>query len=297
MRAMSPLATRLTTEPALRMTPRPLGYATFAVNYPAPMVMEPHAHQDHELNVAVSGGGFYQLNDGQRIIFSAGQILLMPAGVAHFLRVEEHVAFSGLLLHPDLLLDVLQGLPASHPARALARMTGVVAPRVVTAPGLLQVLLELYGQTQLELTRQARQREACLLHLGKLAAINLVRLMELDPRATTHDPTTARVLSVRDWLDRHFAERLSVEQLAAMAHLSPSHFAAVFRRELGVSPKTYLIRQRLEQAAQRLTTTGLSILEIAFSVGFEHLAHFNRSFKEHHGQTPGEYRRRHRREV
>ena len=289
----------------LRITPRPTNFSTFSVAWDADRTMEPHAHEDHELNVAVSGSGRYVMGDGSALHFAAGQILLMPGGRMHQLQSDGPLTFRGLLVHPDVFArmaatpdDLARSDTAvSEPnARRLTDLNDPLPPRVVIAPPLYQTLCELHGQAQLESSQPDPWNGESIGHICRLTAVSILRLLHQDARAAQADPVAGRVLNVKAWIDRHFAEAIVLEDLATMAHVSPSHFSAIFRQQIGVAPKAYLLRRRLDQAATLLMQTGLSIVEIAFSVGFNQLAHFNRSFKAHTKLTPGDYRKKHQKE-
>ncbi|MGI9472539.1 MAG: helix-turn-helix domain-containing protein, partial [Rubripirellula sp.] len=104
---------------------------------------------------------------------------------------------------------------------------------------------------------------------------------------------TANALSeVIEYLHNHFAENVGTEQLAQMAGLSVSHFERRFRLAFGSSPRQYLIRVRVEQAARLLRETDRSITEIAQSCGFYDHAHFSRSFRRITNLSPTAYRNR-----
>jgi AraC family transcriptional regulator len=95
-------------------------------------------------------------------------------------------------------------------------------------------------------------------------------------------------------IDERFAEALAVEDLASVAHLSPFHFARMFRRSTGQSPHAYITERRMEKAKVLLATTGEPIAKVAQAVGYRTQAHFTRVFHLTEGSTPRRYRRDHR---
>ncbi|MCG8649909.1 MAG: AraC family transcriptional regulator [Pirellulales bacterium] len=100
---------------------------------------------------------------------------------------------------------------------------------------------------------------------------------------------------VMKYLHNHFAENVATDQLAKMAGLSTSHFERRFRLAFGSSPRQYLIRVRIENAAGMLRESDQSISDIAQSCGFYDHAHFSRSFHRVMHLSPSAYRRRHQR--
>jgi AraC-like DNA-binding protein len=100
-----------------------------------------------------------------------------------------------------------------------------------------------------------------------------------------------RLRLVREFIDLHCAEKLTIKKLAAMAHWSPTHFTNQFRKHFGTSPVDYAIRQRMHRAAYLLRDVNLSITEIAGRVGFEDIYYFSKLFKRRWGLTARQMRR------
>lgn len=92
------------------------------------------------------------------------------------------------------------------------------------------------------------------------------------------------------YINEHFAENLSVEQLASMANLSQYHFIRTFRRETGFTPHEYIVNIRMSNAKYLLKNSSLSVKDICFRTGFSCESIFCSAFKKHHGLTPSAYR-------
>jgi transcriptional regulator GlxA family with amidase domain len=93
------------------------------------------------------------------------------------------------------------------------------------------------------------------------------------------------------YLQAHYAEPVSREELAAHVGLSDDYLTSCFHRELGITPVAYLNRYRVEQARKLLRATDKSITEIALEVGFSGSSYFSRVFHRETGMSPAEYRR------
>ncbi|MGK2741787.1 AraC family transcriptional regulator [Tepidicaulis sp. LMO-SS28] len=106
--------------------------------------------------------------------------------------------------------------------------------------------------------------------------------------AALRDPVVARAVGLlHGALDRHW----TADDLAREAGLSRSAFAERFTRALGEPPMRYLTKYRLGQAARLLARTQDTISRVAFDVGYESEAAFNRAFKREHGIPPAQWRR------
>lgn len=92
------------------------------------------------------------------------------------------------------------------------------------------------------------------------------------------------------YVENHYQERITIEEIAAFCDYSQSHFMKYFKNAMGTSFIDYLNDYRLMMAARLLLSSDSAILSISEEVGFENLSYFNRSFKKKFGKTPSAYR-------
>jgi AraC-like DNA-binding protein len=100
------------------------------------------------------------------------------------------------------------------------------------------------------------------------------------------------IANARKFITEHYAEDLSLGQVAKAVNASPFYFCNMFKKITGVNFTDFLSRVRIEHAKNLLLNQNLRVSEIAFEVGFQSLTHFNRVFKKIIGQSPTEYRSR-----
>lgn len=91
-------------------------------------------------------------------------------------------------------------------------------------------------------------------------------------------------------IERHLAERLSLDRLARVAGVSRFHFARQFRLRTGESPMEFLMRTRIERGKTLLRAGGASVGDVAAALGFADQSHFARTFKRHVGVPPSVYK-------
>ena len=108
--------------------------------------------------------------------------------------------------------------------------------------------------------------------------------MDKEPSA---DAPLARAIA---YIQEHFAEPISLDDLAAMASLSPYYFTRLFTRETGQTPHQYLLSVRINSARFLLKSSPLSVKKIGFACGFTSESSFSAAFRKRTGQTPGQYR-------
>lgn len=104
--------------------------------------------------------------------------------------------------------------------------------------------------------------------------------------------TVDHLHDVRHYIDQHFDQPLSIDDLAARAHLSRYHFIRAFRRHFHETPHGYLTRKRLERAKALLADSDMRITDICFAVGFSSVGSFSTLFHKNVGWSPSIYRAR-----
>ncbi len=227
----------------------------------------------------VRGAGWCEI-DGRRHDVRAGDLMVVPPCAPHKYGATPESPwtvhwFHATGEHLEALmseLEVGRAAPIVHLGRD---------PRLLDLFRDLQpVLDEDYAFPQLLYASQL---------LGHLVGV-MIRLRRERRTETPH--ASRRVLATVERMKHRLDDALDVVQLATHADLSVSHYAALFRRLTGSSPKVYFDRLRLERAAQLLLTSEQTIGAIARQVGYDDPLHFSRRFKAVRGIAPSAYRQR-----
>ena len=106
------------------------------------------------------------------------------------------------------------------------------------------------------------------------------------------DHALVHLRRARDYADRHYAEPLDLDRLAAVASLSKYHFHRLFTATYGRTPAAYLAERRIERAQDLLRATNLTVTEVCFAVGYSSLGSFSSVFARVVGETPSAFQRR-----
>jgi len=106
-----------------------------------------------------------------------------------------------------------------------------------------------------------------------------------------HDEIFRRLCRARDLLAAEYQTKLSLEQAAREACLSPFHFHRLFVSAFGQTPHEFITRHRLEHAKRLLATGSMSVTEVCFEVGYSSLGSFSQKFHTLAGRSPSEYQR------
>jgi len=100
-----------------------------------------------------------------------------------------------------------------------------------------------------------------------------------------------RISQALHFLHDHYAEHVTLEELARKVGMSRASFSLRFHHAVGQAPIRYLINLRLSQARLLLAESTLTVAEIAYRVGFEDQGYFTRAFKKHFDTTPKTHRK------
>ncbi|GMK43513.1 response regulator [Paenibacillus glycanilyticus] len=96
------------------------------------------------------------------------------------------------------------------------------------------------------------------------------------------------------YIRTHYHADLSLEKVAAIVYLNPVYFSQLFKQKTGAGFKEYVIGLRLEQAKQMLLNPKLKLADVAERIGYQDMRHFSQLFRKKYGETPSEFRQRHR---
>jgi len=231
-------------------------------------------HHDNLLIYCTDGRAFLNV-DGTPYTVEAGDLVLLPAGTPHRYAADPEdpwtihwVHYSGPLAED---FHSYMGFGRSLHIRPVGRH-----PRLlVDFNGLLSV-------------RQTGFRIRGLIH----AANRLRQLLAAVPM-NLDEAGQARTLdldTIHGFMREHLEERITLEQLAELAGLSPAHFATRYREQTGTAPIRHFLHLKVERACQMLDTTDLSFAEISRRLGYDDAYYFSRLFKKIMGQSPQDYR-------
>ena len=227
--------------------------------------------------------------DGQKQegLARPGTSWLVPVGTNETLLELDDATECLMIYLPDKLLDSSAVADFEiDPARARLAYAGGFAD-----PTLAQITTAMHGLLHREPRFLDRifadgLRTALAAHL--LANYSADSWRPANAKAPTLDPR--RLRRVLDFIAAHFADEISLDDLAREACLSPFHFSRLFQQATGRSPHRYLIEYRIAEAQKRLARGKVSMAEIAFDMGFGSQANFARAFRRITGLSPRQYR-------
>jgi len=214
-----------------------------------------------------------------------GSITLVPAGSPVWARSSGHKDELHIFLDAGLVTHVAAEAFDLDPARlSVPPLDGLHLPHLRAA----------IGAVDAELTAGGAGGPLAAESLAHFLAVQLIRHVSAPSQPTrTRDGalSRAKLRAVIEYVDEHLDASLTLERMAAVAHLSAYHFARQFKVATGQPPHQYVIARRVERAQQLLQQhRDLSLAEIAACAGFSDQSHFSHHFKRLLGVTPGRFR-------
>ncbi|MFC4775723.1 helix-turn-helix domain-containing protein [Paenibacillus sp. GCM10023252] len=142
---------------------------------------------------------------------------------------------------------------------------------------------------------QALSREERII-IEKMCVLRMLHIILQDMnrgKSKEHLTHQKGVETAAAYLMVHFAEAVSLEELAKLACLSIYHFSRLFKVKYGISPHQYLIRCRMEKAKELMLYSQASLTAVAEQVGYSTLFSFSKAFKQAEGLSPKHFQMKH----
>lgn len=242
---------------------------------------------EHLIGVSLSAGKVTLEYDGQvqTLELQPGSVSIVPSESTMHWAWSTRMSFAVMALSPAFLLEVARdalGLDAAQ-VRLRAGVHGADPAVATVASTLSRELID--GRPGSEVYAKS---------LAHILAVHLLRNynevsppVQAQPIVLPTRPVARAVQHIRT----HFADELSLADLAAAAQVSPFHLARLFKQATGRSPHQYLIEVRVNHARALLTAgASRSLADVAEAVGFADQSHLTRHMKRLLGVTPGELR-------
>ena len=208
-----------------------------------------------------------------------GDIEIIPAGTPSVWEISEKDTFLAMSVSPELLHSVAEQLDFD--------------PQRIEIRNRFQVRDEQLENIAWALKAEMECGYPCgRLYLDSLAVAAATRLLvchssvSREPRRLNGRLSERRLRQVLSYIEDNLSQDLSLQDIAAVATLSVSHFKSLFRETTGLPVHQYLIRRRVERAKTLLAEGKLPISQIALETGFAHQSHLARHMRRVLGVSP-----------
>ena len=254
-----------------------------------------HSHGFSEIVVIVDGCGIHHVED-ERYAIEAGDVFVLLGDTKHGYEQTKNLYLINILFDAKQLgmpLADLGSLPGYHAlfmVEPRIRRQQKFSNRLRLKMAHLSHAVKLITEAEDELVhRQRGYRFAATTYLMRLICYLSRCYSELEQDTTR---PVAQLSELLGYMERHYAEPLTVEDLTEVANMSQTTLMRKFKEIMKRTPIDYLIRLRITKARELLRSSPLAVSEISFEVGFADSNYFARQFKRVTGASPRQYRQR-----
>ncbi|WP_125770276.1 AraC family transcriptional regulator [Companilactobacillus furfuricola] len=246
-----------------------------------------HWHNSIELCYVVKGEPGKTRINGQEFQLTAHEFFVIGPNVIHSFNavVDPRNEILTLLLPLNWLFDQIDDFNQIH---------FEIGPLDLTDPKFSSLQLGLekiveYKRAKKPDIQEQVQTISALHYVAAFVLKEMSRFQEKDSGSLKLG-SPLMIQSIMSQMQNNYSENITVAQLSQEHHISEAHLIRIFKKYVGVSPKSYLVQTRLTKAAQLLRQTDQPIHEIAEGTGFGSNKNFFVLFRKHFEMTPNEYR-------
>lgn len=254
-----------------------------ASDYP---VVTTHWHEEAELTLITKGDCLYQI-DLIDYEVKEGDILFIPPLFLHSISLHssKELVSETYVFHLNFLggnsTDICSTrylAPMMNQEFSMPYLITPEHPAYASLRTIFNQITSLYDEaiTGYELALKSLFLQAVFL------------LLQYSKKTASPDTGTPsdKLKHVLDYIEMHFAEPISVSDLAKLCYFSDYHFMRFFKKHMNMTCMEYINNLRLEKSVKLFEQGNTSILEVSLSVGFHNLSYFHRAFKKKYHMTP-----------
>lgn len=235
-----------------------------------------HWHSYFEIEIILAGSGKYIINDVEYDI-SQNAVFLLTSTDFHYLETDEDTHLLNISFDSEMLSDGdMAALVSGHTKKAYV-FESEEYERLINAARILQHECETAGECQKEM----------LFYIVKC----LLKKNAVQPEGIKNQEHNRGIRKAIVYMEMHFAEKITLETVAAVAGYNAAYFSDLFSRLTGETYIEALSRIRLGHAKSMLAG-GFSVSDACFMSGFGSLSNFLEIFKKHYKLSPHEYKKR-----
>ena len=233
----------------------------------------------HIIIYNVEGSGWVEI-DGKRTTLSPSQFVVIPADAPHKYAANEADPWTIYWVH-------FTGRMASYIVGLLRQNSKSYKPDLAYSENRIRLFEDIYSNLE------KGYGSDNLRYINMIFYHFLSSLLYEDKFTSSEKKKEGDVIAgTIELMQKKIHTVVSLQELARFAHLSVSHFSAVFRERTGYSPIEYFNHLKIQKACQYLSFTGMTVKETAASVGIEDQYYFSQMFSKLMGHSPMEYRKR-----
>ena len=249
-------------------------------------VVTTHWHEEAELTLITKGSCRYQIDLIQHEV-KEGDILFIPPLFLHSISMDacEELISETYVFHINFLGGNSTDICSTRYLTPLMNQEFSM-PCLITPEHPLYVSLgKVFSQIASLYDEAVAGYELALKSLFLQAVFLLLQYSEKNTPSDTR-ASSDKLKQVLDYIELHYAEPISVSELAKLCYFSEYHFMRFFKKHMNMTCVEYINNLRLEKSVELFKQGNSSILEVSLSTGFHNLSYFHRAFKKKYRMTP-----------
>lgn len=256
-----------------------------------------HWHEEIEIVYVLKGSAKYTVDFKEYIIVKGDILIIPPSSLHSFEQFEEEDFDAATIIFAQNMVS--------------NNLIDICSIRYIMPIFNNEIYLPIHIKSNEKVGKEVSKYilEAVNEHLNKepayelrvrIAFLNMIQyfyrenLFSKGENSISSVRTISQIKAITNYIEEHYAEKISLEDLAEFANISLYHLAHIFKKCTGQSPNEYINFYRLTIAGNRLLSEDTQILNIAIDCGYNNISYFNRAFKKRYGLTPKEYRNKHK---
>lgn len=250
-----------------------------------------HWHSYFEITCVQKGQGRYFVN-GQEYSMDEGDIIIFNNVEPHGWKLlGEDMHLLVMVFSPEFVAEKLSVFDSEYLKPFVERGSNFknrIGKEETVSHEIRKSIREIYKESE-------EKREGYRL----MIKANVLRILTVLIRAYQDESKSGEMLKEKKnamkrleqafaYIDSHYCEKITLDEVAASAFMSSNYFSSYFRKVTNISFSDYVTRLRIMHARELLRDTDKSVTEIALACGFNNISNFYRLYKKHIGKPPGE---------
>ncbi len=249
-----------------------------------------HTHDLYHIVLYTRSSGYY-LKCGKKFPAEPGTLVIISPGQTHdFVSLRRSSVYSELTFSFLTPAGKVLTLPFEQILTTYTGVSGQIPSELrlskEAAQKLLIIMIQILDYLQSPSPMSDFYTQRALADVFDMIVAHYYTEGAQTPGLNTDNP----ILRARRYINEHYAENITAEELASISHCSKGHLFRAFKRSFRISPLAYQQDLRFEAAQRLLRFTSLRCYEIAMRVGYTNAYYFHRQFRKRMGITPRQYR-------
>lgn len=249
-------------------------------------VVTTHWHEEAEFTLIKGGNCTYQI-DLTDYDAKEGDIIFIPPLVLHSCLCDNgrEMKSETYVFHLNFLGGNSTDICSTRYLTPMMKQEIKIPVLITKQHPVYQSLRRIFGQIHSLYEETTIGYELAIKALFLQAMFLLLQYSE-KTTSVSNDTSSDKLKSVLEYIEIHFAEAISVAELAKLCYFSEYHFMRFFKKHMNMTCVEYMNNLRLEKSVELFEQGNTSILDVSMSVGFHNLSYFHRAFKKKYHMTP-----------